>query len=59
VTDWPALQAIPQGQETGQQGERGKVLLPDLPHLPCTAVVPTFALALTAVILALDRFTIR
>jgi hypothetical protein len=40
-------------------GTHGKVLLPDLLHVPRGAFVIGFALALTAILLMLQRFTTR
>ena len=40
-------------------GDLGKVLLPDLLHVPRTAFTIGLAVALTTVILVLERFTVR
>lgn len=40
-------------------GDKGKLLLPDVLHVPRGAFIPVFALMLVGVLWALDRFTVR
>ena len=40
-------------------GDKGRLLLPDLLHVPRAVFIPVFALMLVGVLWALDRFTVR
>ena len=46
-------------QTVEKWGDKGKVMLPDLLHIPRGVFVPGFALLLIAALFALDRFTAR
>ena len=46
-------------QTVEKWGDKGKVLLPDLLHIPRGAFVPGFALLLIAALFALNRFAVR
>jgi hypothetical protein len=46
-------------QTVEKWGDKGKVMLPDLLHIPRGAFVPGFGLVLLAALFALQRFTIR
>jgi hypothetical protein len=40
-------------------GDKGKVMLPDLLHIPRGVFVPAFALLLIAALFAIERFSTR
>jgi hypothetical protein len=46
-------------QTVEKWGDKGKVMLPDLLHIPRAAFVPGFALLLTAALFALQQFAVR
>lgn len=46
-------------QTVEKWGDKGKVLLPDLLHIPRAAFVPGFALLLLAALFVMDRFAAR